>query len=81
VRVGVSTSRRLIATSRQAGAAGHHHRCQATAEYTVNLTQFIRDVRQDFRAPTLPFFVGQMGVEGMNLDGSWPFSVLASFLL
>jgi hypothetical protein len=36
----------------------------ATAEYTANLTHFIRDVRKDFKAPKLPFVIGQMGVDG-----------------
>jgi hypothetical protein len=37
---------------------------EATAEYTVNLAHFIRDVRQEFKAPKLPFVVGEMGVDG-----------------
>jgi alpha-galactosidase len=37
-----------------------------TAEYTPNLTHFIRDVRKDLKAPKLPFVIGQMGVEGAN---------------
>jgi alpha-galactosidase len=37
-----------------------------TAEYTANLTHFIRDVRKDLKAPKLPFVIGQMGVEGAN---------------
>lgn len=36
----------------------------ATAEYTVNLTHFIRDVRKDLKAPKLPFVIGEMGVDG-----------------
>jgi alpha-galactosidase len=36
----------------------------ATAEYTANLTHFIRDVRKDLGAPRLPFVIGQMGVDG-----------------
>jgi alpha-galactosidase len=39
-----------------------------TAEYTTNLTHLIRDVRRDFNAPTLPFVVGQMGVDGTNAE-------------
>ena len=39
---------------------------KATAEYTSNLTHFIRDVRKDFKAPDLPFVIGQMGVDGAN---------------
>lgn len=38
----------------------------ATAEYTTNLTHFIRDVRKDFKSEKLPFVIGQMGVDGMN---------------
>lgn len=38
----------------------------ATAEYTANLTHFIRDVRKDLKAPKLPFVIGQMGVDGTN---------------
>lgn len=38
----------------------------ATAEYTVNLTHFIRDVRKDLKSPRLPFVIGQMGVDGMK---------------
>ena len=38
----------------------------ATAEYTANLTHFIRDVRKDLKAPKLPFVIGQMGVDGLN---------------
>ena len=36
----------------------------STAEYTANLTHFIRDVRKDFKSPKLPFVIGQMGVDG-----------------
>lgn len=35
-----------------------------TAEYTANLTHFIRDVRKDLGVPKLPFVIGQMGVDG-----------------
>jgi hypothetical protein len=38
----------------------------ATAEYTKNLTHFIRDVRKDLKSPKLPFVIGQMGVDGEN---------------
>jgi alpha-galactosidase len=38
----------------------------ATAEYTKNLTQFVRDVRKDVKSPKLPFVIGQMGVDGAN---------------
>jgi hypothetical protein len=38
----------------------------STAEYTANLAHLIRDVRKDFKAPKLPFVIGQMGVEGAN---------------
>lgn len=37
-----------------------------TAEYTKNLIHFIDDVRSDFKAPKLPFVIGQMGVDGAN---------------
>ena len=36
----------------------------ATAEYTANLTHFIRDVRKDLKSPRLPFVSGQFGVDG-----------------
>jgi alpha-galactosidase len=36
----------------------------ATAEYSANLTHFIRDVRKDLKSPKLPFVIGQMGVDG-----------------
>jgi alpha-galactosidase len=36
----------------------------STAEYTANLAHFIRDARKDFKAPKLPFVIGQMGVDG-----------------
>lgn len=42
----------------------------ATAEYTTNLTHFIRDVRKDLKLPRLPFVVGQMGVDGVNAAGN-----------
>jgi hypothetical protein len=42
----------------------------ATAEYSVNLTHFIKDVRKDLNAPKLPFVVGQMGVDGMKADAN-----------
>jgi hypothetical protein len=38
----------------------------ATAEYTANLSHFIDDVRRDFKAPKLPFVIGQMGVDGVK---------------
>ncbi|HEY0549350.1 MAG TPA: sialate O-acetylesterase [Verrucomicrobiae bacterium] len=37
-----------------------------TAEYTTNLTHFIRDVRKDLKSPGLPFVIAQMGVDGTN---------------
>ena len=39
-----------------------------TAEYTTNLTHFIRDVRKDLKAPKLPFVIGQMGVDGTKAN-------------
>jgi alpha-galactosidase len=38
----------------------------STAEYTQNLTHFIRDVRKDLKSPNLPFVIGQMGVDGLK---------------
>jgi len=38
----------------------------ATAEYTSNLAHFILDVRNDLKAPTLPFVIAQMGVGGVD---------------
>lgn len=35
-----------------------------TAEYTANMTHFIRDVRKDLDAAELPFVIGQLGVGG-----------------
>jgi hypothetical protein len=37
-----------------------------TAEYTANLTHFIRDVRKNPKVAKLPFVVGQMAVDGAN---------------
>jgi len=37
-----------------------------TAEYETNMVKFIRDVRQEFHAPTLPFVIAQMGIDGTN---------------
>jgi hypothetical protein len=42
----------------------------STAEYTANLTHFIKDVRQDLKAPKLPFVVGQIGVGGLKADAN-----------
>jgi len=39
---------------------------QYTAEYTTNLTHFIRDVRKGLKAPNMPFVIGQMGVGGIK---------------
>ncbi len=36
----------------------------ATAEYAANQAHFIRDVRKDLQAPSLPFVIGEMGVGG-----------------
>ena len=41
-----------------------------TAEYTSNFGHFIRDVRKDFKSPTLPFVIGQMGVGGPKPDAN-----------
>ena len=42
----------------------------ATAEYAANMAHFIRDVREDLKSPTLPFVIGQMGVDGKNAAGN-----------
>lgn len=42
----------------------------ATAEYTTNLTHFIKDVRKDLKSPELPFVIGQMGVGGEKASGN-----------
>ena len=39
-----------------------------TAEYTQNMTNFIKDVRRDLGQPKLPFVIGQLGVGGTNDD-------------
>src|SRR5262249_12252134 len=39
-----------------------------TAEYAVNLEHFINDVRKDFKAPKMPFVIGEMGVGGVKAD-------------
>lgn len=38
------------------------------AVYSDLLAHFIRDVRQDFHAPKMPFVIGVMGVGGVNAD-------------
>ena len=38
----------------------------ATADYTLNMQHFIRDVRKEFKAPKLPFVIGQVGVDGLK---------------
>ncbi len=38
------------------------------AVYSDLLAHFIRDVRQDFNAPKMPFVIGVMGVGGVNAD-------------
>jgi hypothetical protein len=37
-------------------------------QYTVNLIHFIKDVREELDAPTLPFIVGILGVYGTDPD-------------
>jgi alpha-galactosidase len=37
-----------------------------TAEYSDNLTHFIRDLRKDFGVPDLPVVIAEMGVGGKN---------------
>jgi alpha-galactosidase len=36
--------------------------------YEVNMANFIRDVRKEFKAPNMAFVVGQMGNDGMKPD-------------
>ncbi len=43
---------------------------EATAEYAANLAHLIRDVRKDFKAPKLPFVIGEMGVGGTHPDAA-----------
>jgi len=38
------------------------------AQYTGNMIHFIRDVRKEFKSPTLPFIVGVLGVYGTDPD-------------
>ncbi len=38
------------------------------ALYSDLLAHFIRDVRQDFNAPKMPFVIGVMGVDGLNAN-------------
>lgn len=37
---------------------------QATAEYTANLANLIRDLRKELKAPNLPVVIGELGVGG-----------------
>lgn len=37
-----------------------------TAQYASNMKHFIDDVRKEFKAPKLPFVIGEMGVDGVN---------------
>ena len=36
--------------------------------YEKNLANLIRDVRKEFKAPKMPFVIGQMGHDGMKPD-------------
>jgi hypothetical protein len=36
--------------------------------YETNMANFIRDVRQEFKAPNMPFVIGQMGHDGLKPD-------------
>ena len=36
--------------------------------YEKNMANFIRDVRKEFKAPNMPFVIGQMGHDGMKPD-------------
>jgi Carbohydrate esterase, sialic acid-specific acetylesterase len=38
-------------------------------EYGYNLANFIRDVREDLNAPTLPVIVGELGQHGTHPEG------------
>lgn len=42
----------------------------ATAEYADNLVHFAKDVRAEFKSPTLPFVVGELGNGGPAKPGS-----------
>jgi hypothetical protein len=44
----------------------NHHRPDRFALYSELLAHFIRDVRRDLNAPTMPFVIGVMGVGGAN---------------
>jgi hypothetical protein len=41
-------------------------------QYADLLTHLIRDVRKDLSAPTLPFVIGVMGIDGMKGDNEGP---------
>lgn len=43
---------------------------EATAEYTVNLVNFAKDVRAEFKSPKLPFVVGELGNGGPAKEGT-----------
>ena len=43
---------------------------EASAEYADNLTLFAKDLRAEFKAPTLPFIVGELGNGGPSKEGT-----------
>ena len=43
---------------------------EATAEYADNLVLFAQDLRAEFKAPTLPFIVGELGNGGPSKEGT-----------
>lgn len=42
-----------------------------TAAYTKNLEHFIKDLRKEFKAPKMPFVVGELGVGGAKKRGAF----------
>lgn len=40
-----------------------------THEYASNLAHFIRDVRLEFKAPQMPFVIGELGMHGLHPQG------------
>jgi len=41
------------------------------AEYGKNMVNFVRDVRKSFRAPKLPIVIGELGMDGEQVDPRW----------
>jgi alpha-galactosidase len=54
---------------------GWNDRCDAayTAEYEYNLANLIRDLRREFRTPTMPFVIANTGMDNVNPNNgtSW----------